>query len=86
MNDKKIYKIEVPHFYCLEYYEVEKKMIIEMDFRESYFILKKNIITHWEPPYQNEIISDEKKREILNNVYEFLLTKTIPSNIEREGD
>ncbi len=31
------YRIEVPHFYCLEYYEEEKKMIVEMDFREDYF-------------------------------------------------
>ncbi len=59
-------------------------MKVEMDFRESYFVLSKKIITKWEPPHDNEIIDENKKKEILNNIYEFLLTKTIPSNIKME--
>lgn len=81
MNISGKYKIEVPHFYCLEYFEGQKKMAIEMDFRENYFILNNSLITTWEPPYQNEIINENKKREILHNIYDFLLTKTIPSHI-----
>lgn len=61
-------------------------MIVEMNFRESYFVLSKKIITYREPPYHNEIIKESKKNEILNNIYEFLLTKTIPSNIKMEED
>lgn len=75
------YIIKIPHFYCMEYYEGEKKMIIEMDFRESKHFLSKELITHWEVPYQEEGISEEKKKEILSNIYEFLLSKTIPGNI-----
>lgn len=85
MKIEKTYKINVPHFYCLEYSEGDKKLIVEMDFRESHFELNKEIITKWEPPYQNEIITDDDKREILENIYDFLLTKTIPSNIKLEG-
>lgn len=78
------YSIDVPHFYCLEYYENDKKMIVEMDFREGYFFLNPQLITHWESPYEHiEIGMDEKKR-ILLNIREFLLTKTIPSHIFME--
>lgn len=65
----------------MEYIEGDKKMIIEMDFRESRFVLNKTLISNWEAPYQNEKISEKKKEEILNNIYEFLLSKTVPSNI-----
>ncbi|WP_033168129.1 hypothetical protein [Clostridium sp. KNHs205] len=84
MQKEKKYKIEVPHFYCLEYFDEGKKMKVEMDFRESYFVLSNKIITKWEPPHDNEIIDENKKKEILKNIYEFLLTKTIPSNIKME--
>lgn len=84
MKTKKTYKIKVPHFYCLEYFEGDKKLVVEMDFRESRFELNKDIITKWEPPYQNEIINNDDKREILKNIYDFLLTKTIPNNIKME--
>lgn len=75
------YNIKVPHFYCMEYYENDKKMIIEMDFRETRFFLDKSLITNWEEPYENELISESDKERILLNVREFLLTKTVPSNI-----
>lgn len=81
MNNFKSYSIKIPHFYCLEYYEGQKKMVIEMDFREDYFLLEPNLITHWESPYENIVIDIKKKREILQNIREFLLTRTIPSNI-----
>lgn len=75
------YEIAVPHFYCLEYYEGGKKMIVEMDFREDYFFLGPQLITHWEEPYEDIIIEMEEKKRILLNIREFLLTKTIPSHI-----
>lgn len=82
---KKKYTIKVPHFYCLEYYEETKKMIVEMDFRESYFILNKKLITHWEPPYQNEELNESDKNRILLNIEDYLLGRTIPSNIKMEN-
>lgn len=81
MNNDKEYYIKVPHFYCLEYYEGEKKMIVEMDFREGYFILDPLLITHWEKPYENIEVDINDKKRILLNIRQFLLTKTIPSNI-----
>lgn len=84
MGDKKEYSIKVPHFYCLEYYEGDKKMIVEMDFREDYFFLNSKLITHWEKPYDNIKISDNERKRILLNIRKFLLTKTIPSNIIME--
>lgn len=81
MNNRKAYSINVPHFYCLEYCEADKKMIVEIDFREDYFYLTPQLITHWEPPYEKIRIETEEKKRILLNIREFLLTKTIPSNI-----
>ena len=79
-NNSQKYSIKIPHFYCLEYYEGEK-MVIEMDFRENYFLLEPKLITYWEKPYEDIIVDTGKKREILQNIREFLLTKTTPSNI-----
>lgn len=79
-----MYEIHVPHFYCMEYSEDEHTMDIEIDFREDYFLLNKTLITHWKKPYDNEMISDEKKVEILKNIYEYLLMKTVPSHIRLE--
>lgn len=81
MGEDKEYRVKVPHFYCLEYYEGDKKMIVEMDFREEYFFLAPQLITHWESPYENINIGMDKKKQILLNIREFLLTKTIPSHI-----
>ena len=47
MNNKE-YSIDVPHFYCLEYCEADKRMIVEMDFREDIYMLSTELITHWE--------------------------------------
>lgn len=84
MNDNTKYSIKVPHFYCLEYFEGDKKMIVEMDFREDFFHLTSQLITHWEKPYDNVKIDTEEKKRILLNIRKFLLTKTIPSNIFME--
>lgn len=81
MDNSKKYSIKVPHFYCLEYFENDKKMIVEMDFREDYFYLTPQLITHWEKPYDDIIINIEERKRILSNIRQFLLTKTIPSHI-----
>ena len=75
------YSIKVPHFFCLEYHEHDKRMFVELDFREDLFFLSPQIITHWESPYEEVKIEMAEKRRILMNIREFLLTKTIPNNI-----
>lgn len=81
MDNSKEYKIKVPHFYCLEYYEADKKVIVEMDFREDYFYLSPQLVTHWEKPYDDIEIDIEERKRILLNIRQFLLTKTTPNNI-----
>lgn len=83
---EKKYHIEVPHFYCLEYYENDKKMIVELDFRETLFFLNKKLIKHWEEPNKEEIITEVDKERILFNIRDFLLSITIPSNIHIDID
>lgn len=55
------YKICISHFYCLEYSEENHRLLLDIDFRDMYFILNKSLINKWESPFENEIISDEKK-------------------------
>ena len=42
---KKI-SIDIPHFYCLEYKEDEKRLIVEIDFREPEIWISKSLIQH----------------------------------------
>lgn len=82
MYEYKGYSIDIPHFYCLEYYEDGKKMIVEMDFREDYFFLGLQLITNWEAPYEDIIIEIEEKKKILLNIRQFLLSiNVLPSHI-----
>ena len=41
--DKKI-SISIPHFYCMEYREGKKRLIIDIDFRESEMVIGKSLI------------------------------------------
>lgn len=66
-------KISIPHFYCLEYAEDNKKLILEIDFRETKIFIGKSLIKKWEKPFDNEEISDEKREEIYKNIIEYLL-------------
>lgn len=68
----KSYDISVPHFYNLVYEEKNKKMIINIDFRDPILYLDSTLITHWEAPFENEIISKEEKIKILKNIYKYL--------------
>ena len=77
------YKISSPHFYCIKYddfYE-NKTLFLEIDLRDKYKVLSKNFIKNWEPPFQNEIISEEKKNTIINNVTNYLINRFGKRNI-----
>ena len=56
---KKI-SIDIPHFYCLEYKEDEKRLIVEIDFREPEIWISKSLIQHWEPPFQSVLITEQE--------------------------
>lgn len=69
----KDYHIEIPHFYSFKYYEGDKKMVIELDFRDQYLYLTPSLITRWQEPYENPDISCEDKFRILHNIQECLI-------------
>lgn len=70
---KKDYYIKIPHFYSFEYYEGDKKMVIELDFRDQYLYLTPILITKWQEPYQNLDITCKDKMNILHNIRECLV-------------
>ena len=77
------YNISIPHFYCIKYedFNEKKSVLLEIDLRDKYKILSKESITRWEAPYQNEIISEEKKLTIINNVSKYLIKRFGKKNI-----
>lgn len=85
MERYKDWDIKVPHFYCLEYYEGEKKMIVELDFRDLISYLSPRMIKQWEKPYEDVEITMEDRRRILQNIKRYLLLRgTNPSHIIME--
>ena len=67
-------RIKIPHFWCLEYYEGDKKMTVEIDFRDPVLYLNTKLITRWDEPFEKETITDEEKKRIIRNIkYELKL-------------
>lgn len=68
------YRISILHFNCLEYEDLlnNKKMIIDIDLRDKYKIVSLDCLSNWDVPYENEIIDEEIKLELVNNIYSFL--------------
>ena len=76
---KKI-SIDIPHFYCLEYKEDEKRLIVEIDFREPEIWISKSLIQHWEPPFQSVLITEQEKEDRSPEEVEQLL-KIMQANV-----
>lgn len=68
-------KITIPHFYCLEYSEGEKKLLVDIDFRETKIIIGRSLIKHWEKPYDSEKLTEEKREEIYINIKKYILRR-----------
>ena len=64
----KKYRITIPHFWCLEYYEGDKKMTVDIDFRDEKYYLSTRLISCWDAPFENEIITNKEKKRILKNI------------------
>lgn len=77
-------KIDIPHFYCLEYIEDSKKMNVDIDFREFPIYFEKSLIQKWDAPYSKEIISEKKKEEIYQNIKKYLLERYKAEDIIEE--
>lgn len=78
---EKDYYIKIPHFYSFEYYDGDKKMVIELDFRDRILYLDADMITKWEKPFDDLEISHEEKLRILNNIRECLLERRRPEEV-----
>lgn len=78
---EKNYYIKTLHFYSFEYYENDKVMIIELDFRDKILYLTPTMITKWEKPFDGLEISHEEKLRILNNIRECLLKRRRPEEV-----
>lgn len=78
------YKIEIPHFYCLDYYENGRVMKIDVDFRDKIIFLNIDLIHKWLSPYEDENITLNDKKRILNNIYIELLKNNSHDRIKLE--
>ena len=67
------YKIEIPHFYCLDYYEGNKIMKIDIDFRDPIIYLNIGLITNWLSPNENVEVTKWDKERILKNSVNILV-------------
>lgn len=76
------YKISIPHFYCLEYREKGRTMLLEIDFRDPVLYLDDTLVTAWEAPYTDEKIVPVEKKRILANVYDYLVRQRGFKNVE----
>lgn len=67
------YSIAIPHFYCLEYSEENRKLTVDVDFREKTIYLSTSKISKWEDPFQAISIAEEEKVRIIKNIKKYLI-------------
>ena len=67
------YQIAIPHFYCLEYTEGNKTMKVDIDFRDSIIYLNTDLIKHWNPPHEAELIDKSHKELRVKKIYDDLV-------------
>lgn len=84
MVQHKKYEIRIPHYYCLEYIEDDKKMTLDIDFRDTIIYLSTDLIGKWDSTHSDEIVSKQKKEEILKSINEYLINVRGFTNIKLE--
>jgi hypothetical protein len=64
----------------VEYREAGRRAIVRVDndFIQRRAYLYKGTVIKWNPPHDTEVIPEEKRQEILQNVYEALRFNTCP--------
>lgn len=75
------YRIAIPHFWCLEYYEGDKKMTVDIDFRDVKLYLSTKLITCWDVPFEKEVITYEDKKRIIRNIADELIKINEPGRV-----
>lgn len=71
----KYYQIRIINHYTLEYREIIRRTKIEIDFREPYIELERDMIKSWEPPFKSIKLNDLDKDRIYNRVKVYLINK-----------
>lgn len=66
------YSIEVPHFYELVYSEGGRRLTLEIDLRDEVPCIYGRAIEKWAAPHDGETLSDEKRDQIIQRIYEYL--------------
>ena len=61
-------RIKIPHFWCLEYYEGDKKMTVDIDFRDPVLYLNTKLITRWDEPFEKETITGKEFMKIFREL------------------
>lgn len=82
---KRDFEIDVPHFYCLEYYRDGKKMIVDIDFRDPVIVLDTDLIERWEEPFDKEFIDTDEKKRIITDIYNYFIEERNDSRFRIEG-
>jgi hypothetical protein len=65
-------QIDIPSAFHLEYREGDHVMKVEMDFRDEFPVLSHLAIRAWEPPFNDEPVSEARKREIMEKIISYL--------------
>ena len=79
-------RIKIPHFWCLEYYEGNKKMTVDIDSRDPVNYLNTKLIKCWDEPYEKEIITLEEKKRIIKNIADELKKISKPGSVILEDE
>ena len=77
-----VFEINIPHFYCLEYREGDRLLIVEIDFRDSVIYLDDTLPLIWEGPNAAETIGPRERRRILDNIYDYLMKERGFTHVE----
>ena len=64
----------------VEYREGKRRAIILIynDFSQARAFLRRDTVISWKPPYDAEVVSEEKRQDVLQNVFEALRFNTCP--------
>jgi hypothetical protein len=67
------WNVDAPHSYEIEYSEGDHRLQVMIDLRDTVPLLCRSEIRAWNPPHDGEVISEEKRSEIMDRVLGFLL-------------
>ena len=76
------FEISIPHFYCLEYRESGRLLVLDIDFRDPVIYLDETLRLAWEEPHAAEEIGSQERRRILDNIYDYLVKERGFSHVE----